>query len=242
MAQVAGFLFCPQECALCKAWVVNSQWVPLCRTCDSSLDRFRGPVCVFCGIPVPGEVTRSTGICTECRRIPPPYDWARGWGPYEGNLRRLIYRFKFEGDVRLSIPLGELLAEAWANGPDNTRPDWLVPIPCHRRRKRSRGFDQSEKLARRLSRLLKVPMFRGLWRQKRTQPQPGLSQSERRRNLRGAFALRHPSRLEGRRVLIVDDVMTSGTTVSEAAKLLSAAGTKNISILVVARAPRRKIL
>ncbi len=195
-------------------------------------------MCCYCGIPVPGEVTLDTGLCTDCRASPPPYDWARGWGSYQGDLRRLIHHFKFDGWRRLAAPLGDLLAESWRHAREAERPDWIVPIPCHKARRRERGFDQANLLARRLSRLLQIPLFPGLWRRRATRPQPGLRKSERLSNLRRAFSLKNPHRIESARILIVDDVMTSGTTVAEAARVLKEAGAVHIGVVVVARATR----
>ncbi len=239
LIRAAGTVLSPQECVLCRAWVVNSGWTPLCRLCLAELQPIWQPVCHYCGVPVPGALTRQAGCCCRCRRSPPPFDWARGWGIYEGELRKLIHAFKFERQRRLAAPLGDLLADAWSRSPAGAPPDWIIPIPCHSRRRRKRGFDQSVLAARRLSRRLGRPLFHGLNRCRETLPQPGLARAERRRNLRGAFGLNNAHLLADRSVLIVDDVMTSGTTVREAAELLRREGKcKNLGVLVVGRAKR----
>lgn len=235
--QIAGAVLFPQQCVLCQAWVANPEWSPLCRECREELAPDRLPICHYCGIPVPGELTRESGCCTQCRRTPPPFDWARGWGWFEGDLRRLVHAFKFGGSRRLAHPLSGLLAEVLQRAAEPP-PEWVVAVPCHPQRRRRRGFDQARLLADSLARRLGVPLFRGVRRTRPTRPQPGLGRTERRRNLRDAFGLRGAKRLRERRVLVVDDVMTSGATVEELSALLREAGCRSIGVAVVARARR----
>ncbi len=235
--QIAGAVLFPQQCVLCEAWVANPAWSPLCRPCLDELSVDRVPVCRWCGIPVPGELTRESGSCVRCRRNPPPFDWARGWGWFEGDLRRLVHAFKFGGTRRLADPLSGLLAEVVRRAPEPDV-DRVVAVPCHPRRRRRRGFDQARLLGEQLARRLELPHYRGVRRTRPTRPQPGLGRAERRRNLRGAFALRGAKQLRGSRVLLVDDVMTSGATVEELSGLLREAGCRSVGVAVVARARR----
>lgn len=238
LRKLSQALFFPQGCVICHEWVLNADFSPLCRSCFSSFERLDPRVCYCCGIPIPGNVLDDVGSCSQCRLDPPPFDFARAYGPYEGRLRRTIRKFKFEGFQRLAYPLGELLETCYRQTNANFTFDCILPVPLHRRRKRERGFDQTLLLSRALARRLGVPVFRGLRRVKYTIPQFGLEIQERRRNIRGAFALKSRDLPAGRNVLVVDDVMTTGTTVGEICTLLrSESNVKTIGVFAVARAP-----
>jgi ComF family protein len=159
-------------------------------------------------------------------------------GLYQEGLREAVHRFKFRGDLGLDRPLGELLAEALSGqAAPGWRPDLVVPVPLHRRRLAERTYNQSLLLARAVARSWRVPVpARLLLRTRATPPQQGLSAEERRRNLRGAFALRQP--LGGERVLLVDDVLTTGATARECARVLRDGGAGEVAVAVLARACR----
>lgn len=231
-------LFFPQQCVLCREWVLNADFSPLCRRCFHSLERLPARTCYYCGILVPGSILEHFAACSECRRGGRDFDFARSYGPYEGKLRRLIREFKFQGFCWLAAPLATLLEECYRGCAVDLDPQWIVPVPLHPRRKRERGFDQTLMLSRILSRRLGVPVFRGLVRSRYTSPLFGLDVSERKRVIRGAFALREGPPICGSDVLLLDDVMTTGTTVGEISRLLrQATGVKTIMVLTVARAP-----
>ncbi|MCZ6485795.1 MAG: phosphoribosyltransferase family protein [Acidobacteria bacterium] len=148
----------------------------------------------------------------------------------------MIRKFKFSGHQRLGHPLAELQATCYKNSGLDLEPDWIVPVPLHAQRKRERGFDQTLILSRALSRRLEIPVFRGLSRIQPTAPQSGLNLQERQRNVRDAFRLSQADRLSQRTVLLVDDVMTTGTTISEICQLLRKESTiHRIVVLTVAR-------
>jgi ComF family protein len=162
------------------------------------------------------------------------FDSASSYGFYEGSLRKLIHLYKYAGVHTLARPLGNYLLAAL---PRQERMDVIVPVPMHWRRKWSRGFNQSELLAREVSRRTGVPLAPALRRAKTTPPQAGLSDHERRRNVTGAF--RSTQALEGRHVLLVDDVMTTGATVSACAAVLKRCGAARVTVLTLARTDRR---
>lgn len=159
-------------------------------------------------------------------------------GLYEGALRHLVLRVKFAEDHAAARLLGGLLATACADLP---RPDGVVPVPLHPERLRRRGCNQCLELARLPAAVLGVPLRPGwLTRVVPTRPQTGLSRQERRSNLRGAFAA-HPD-VRGQRVLLVDDICTTGTTLARAADCLLRAGAVAVDCAVAARTPAHPVL
>jgi ComF family protein len=163
-------------------------------------------------------------------------DYARSVGRYEGSLRGILHAFKYDGRQSLAQPLAALLHAAGESVLDGA--DWVVPVPLHPWRQARRGFNQSHALAR----LLGIPVLRALWRVRATVPQTSLHAPARRRNVRGAFILspfvrRRSRSLDGRVVVLIDDVWTTGATLAACATVLRDAGTVEVRALTVARAP-----
>jgi ComF family protein len=161
----------------------------------------------------------------------------RSAGRYEGSLRAILHAFKYEGRRQLAAPLSSMMVTAGSCVLADA--ECVVPVPLHPWRRARRGFNQAEDLAGRLG----VPMQRLLWRARRTAPQTDLAAHSRRENVRGAFMLSpflssrtHQRWLEGRRVVIVDDVRTTGATLDACAAVLKSAGAREIRALTVARA------
>lgn len=176
------------------------------------------------------------GRCPLCRLGMRGFDAAYSFGMYEGRLRKLIHLFKY-GRIRpLARPLAAWLASAL---PLDQRFEAVVPVPLHWRRRWERGFNQAALLARAVARRCGVPSVRALRRRRATAAQAGLSHAGRRANVSGAFLARRDRRLAGRRVLLVDDVMTTGATASACAAALKRAGAAYVAVLTLARADRR---
>jgi ComF family protein len=235
---ISQALFFPQACVLCHRWVLNPDWSPLCQGCFARLEPLGRRICYSCGIPLPGDVLGIHGTCSQCRAQGNPFDFARAYGSYRGELRSLIIQFKFGHHQRLTHPLATLLQTCYERSELDLQPDWIVPVPPHVRRRRKRGFDQTLTLSRVLSQKLNVPVFPGLSRIKPTAPQSGLDLRQRRKNLRNAFRLSRPERLSDQSIVLVDDVMTTGTTISEVCRLLRMeTSIHTILVLTVARVP-----
>jgi len=228
-------LFFPQNCVLCGAWVANPDLSPLCRPCLAALPRHSGPQCQYCGVCLPANVADAFAVCSACRAQRHLFDLARSAGPYEGALRDLIRKYKFDGFRRLASPLAAILESVCAAEPGLGRSDWILAVPLHPRRRRERGFDQTLLLARLLSARLGVPVFSGLRRIRQTAPQFGLDHEERARNVRGAFGVTGAEALADASVLLIDDVMTTGATVNECARVLKMAGAVRVYVVTVAR-------
>jgi ComF family protein len=163
---------------------------------------------------------------------------ARAAALYEGAIRDLIHRLKYDGKVQVRRPLALLMAQRLAGFADHDSSDLLLPVPLHLKRIRERGFNQAILLGELLAREWKIPFERSLLRRIRwTEPQVNLAAGERAANVRGAFAVGDPSVVKGRRVILVDDVLTTGSTVSECSRVLKRAGAVEVFVATVARVP-----
>lgn len=238
-ANAALDLVFPPLCPLCQTRLGDGRRDPLCGDCWERLERLNPPCCQICGRPfMTFEPSGEGGRCGECRRRRPPFAYARAATLYNDTVREVIHAFKFGGKRAIANPLAEVMALAGEAAGLPEVVDCLVPVPLHRRRQAERGFNQSALLARRLGRRWRRPVVEGsLRRTTATCPQTELAADERRKNVRGAFALRRPKRIAGRRVLLIDDVMTTGATVSECARVLLGGGAATVGVLTAARVP-----
>ena len=174
-------------------------------------------------------------LCGACRRRVPGFDYARAAARYDGVVREALHAFKFRGQRALAVPLGALLVEATRAGLPRGA-TLLVPVPLHPRRERERGFNQAALLARRVGRAWGCAVREDvLVRTVATRSQTELDAAARRANVRDAFRARRPALVEGRHVVLVDDVLTTGATLSECARCLRAAGAASVGALTVAR-------
>ena len=207
-----------------------------CELCRSDLVPICSPFCLECGIPfVSKEGDNHT--CWECLTEKKYFRKARAFGVYDGSLMEAIHVFKYGKKAVVSTPLVALLRDTFYHfwGRDNV--DLLIPVPLHIKRLRERGFNQAHLLITKWARQDQIP-FDGLAlsRSRWTQPQTALSRKERKRNIRNAFSVENPERIRGKKILLVDDVYTTGSTVNECAKVLMTAGAEWVDVLTLARA------
>jgi len=221
----------PPACPLCRktfpvAW--QQSFCPDCMLSYSSLPDAR---CSCCALPFTG-VDNSTHLCGRCIEKPPPFEKVYPVGCFTGSLREAVHRFKFSQQVGLDRILGQML--------DNHLPadldfDMLVPVPLHKRRLRQRSYNQSLLLAKELGRLRGLPVVADLLQKRvETGAQQKLSAKQRERNLRQVFTLQR--KLQGERVLLVDDVMTTGATSRACSQALLDSGAAAVWVTVVGRA------
>src|SRR5260221_7684489 len=245
-------VFFPANCRICEELLTRANGIPICGGCLASFVPVGKKVCEICGRPMPpvtSSMTSTEGakqLCPICREQPGKekriyaFDRARSYAVYEGALVRAILLLKFERMEPLGVWFAERLAEVVkAEGLDA---DVVVPVPLHRNRERERGYNQADLIARPLARRLKLPHRAVLL--VRTRPRPDkhvLSLEERWESVRGAFATRPGSQVDNLRVLLVDDVMTTGATLDACARALRAAGAKSVTGLTVARAARHPL-
>jgi ComF family protein len=176
------------------------------------------------------------GVCSVCRSGLRGFDRATCFGFYEGTLRSLIHLYKYSGMKPLARPLARFLERAIDV---DERFDAVAAVPLHWRRKWERGFNQAELLARHVAARRNIPLVNVLRRKRPTQVQASLAMAGRRRNVAGAFILRAGANVSGRRILLIDDVMTTGATASACAMVLKRAGAKSVSLATLARVDRR---
>jgi len=212
---------------------VEDHDTPLCPVCEDTLLPLEPPLCSVCGVPFAAE-GGGERPCGRCASSPPAFTAARAAWWYGGELETLLQRFKFGGRRELAGFLAGLACDPLPPGLGT--PDLVVPVPLARPRLRRRGYDQAWLLAREVGRRLGLPATpRAVVRRRHTAPQTGLSAAARADNVRGAFS---PGRadLAGRRVLLVDDVLTTGASAGAAAQALLDAGAASVAVLAVARA------
>lgn len=217
----------PPACLACAAPLDAAQ--VFCPACAAQMEPL-GPACPRCGRPARGKAC-------ACQMDPPPYDRAVALAVYGGPLRRALHQFKYGHRLALGHGLGRVMVQG-APRDLLAQTDLLLPVPLHPWRMFKRGFNQSLLLARALSQDRGLPLLRdGLRRTRHTRPQVGLKRHERAGNVAGAFAVRdaRAELLRGRRVLLVDDVFTSGATVGECARVLKQAGAASVMVLTLAR-------
>ncbi len=233
-----GNLLLPEDCRLCGLPLRDLSRVPVCEACL----RLPCPLtaeyfCVSCRTPFSNPFPLdASGRCALCRSDLRGFDAAYSYGAYEGALRDLIHLLKYDRIRTLAPRLADLLMVAL---PREERLDAIVPMPLHWRRFWQRGFNQSSLLAGEVSRRSGLPVVRAVRRVRATAPQAGLTNAKRRANVAGAFAPVRHSAVRGLRLLLVDDVMTTGATASACARALKTAGASRVIFLALARADRR---
>lgn len=238
----------PSDCRLCGTPLVTISRLPVCAECISRIQPISGLLCALCGerIFTPFAQQVSGVECGLCRRAAPPFARAVAYGSYDRELRGLIHLLKYEGVLPAKKTLGRLLAQAIASLTEDMGPEIaLVPVPLHAGKRRQRGFNQTELVAVEAVKFIGNKRFRletgALARRRNTESQIGLTRHQRRENMRGAFAVIKRDAVKGREILLVDDVFTTGTTVSECSKVLLRAGASKIWVATIARTLKAEV-
>ena len=227
----------PPICHICHSFIPNASTLHICPTCRDLLPLVVSPLCPICGIPFIGA--GSDHRCGACLANPPLFDTARAPFLYEGSIRDLIHSFKYSQKTHLRNPLALLTIEGMGVFLTEKKPNLIIPVPLHRSRLRQRGFNQAVLLGRIVSQHLSLPMRTDvLVRTRPTEPQIDLSATERRVNVKGAFAIYKPEQIACKRILLLDDVMTTGSTMNECAKVLKNAGAESVMAVTIARTAR----
>ncbi len=236
----------PSDCRICEQPLLNISALPVCPDCLDQLHPVRGKVCSICSERVLSTYAEPDDTdlrrCPVCRRIERPFLRAVAYGSYDDELRELIHLLKYNGVRPAAKVLGRLLAESIAAiEPEFEQATVLViPVPLYKGKRRQRRFNQAEMIARAALKVLparrRLQLSAGILRRVRdTRSQIGLTSHQRRENMRGAFAVPRAAQVTGREVLLVDDVYTTGTTVSECARVLRKAGAAQVWVATVAR-------
>lgn len=229
-------LLLPLRCHICRTVIENSGPLHICPDCHGKLPFISSPVCNVCGVPFYGA--GDDHPCGRCLSDPPHYNSARAALCYDGACRELIHAFKYTGKSHLRRPLGLLTAQALADYAAQCAADLILPAPLHKKRLRMRGFNQALLLAEVLSDEWHIPLLRqALIRNRWTTPQMELDRNDRLHNLHGAFSVSDVAAIAGKRALLVDDVVTTGSTLQECARTLKKAGATAVFAVSVAHAP-----
>jgi competence protein ComFC len=234
----------PAGCRICDKLLIEARRVPICQECLSAFQRIPELSCEICGLPLPAftRQEREPMLCPACRNKTYAFDRARSFAVYDGPLVQAILLLKFEQIEPLGAWFAKRLAELVSNEGTALAADVVVPVPLHRDRERERGYNQAALISRPLAKQLRLPHKAVLLMRTRARPDKRiLSLEERWDSVRGAFATRPGSQVDNLRVLLVDDVLTTGATLDACARALREAGAKSVVGLTVARAVRNPL-
>jgi ComF family protein len=227
-------LFYPATCVVCAANVERSEY--LCADCQRAAPRIVAPFCTKCSEPFPGAITQ-TFSCANCEHRVLHFDCAVAAYRSRGLVRKLVHEFKYARQRHLRYPVAGWLRETLSDPRLHGRHfDVIVPVPLHVARERERGFNQALLLAELLTPAIPAPLRPVLERTRYTTTQTAYDRVERMENLHGAFRLRKKQDVRDLRVLLIDDVLTTGSTLSECARVLRAAGAVSVHAATAARA------
>ncbi|HJU11118.1 MAG TPA: ComF family protein [Candidatus Binataceae bacterium] len=236
-----NFVF-PPRCAACDIRMSIDTKARICEGCVQMIERIPEPICDKCGVPLVVQDSLRPDWCRACIDSPPHFGRARAIARYRPGIPEdgqvvpsIIRRHKYGRDQSLAVALAQCLGDTL---PLNSHEyDLVIPVPLHRRRLRWRGFNQAALLGAAVASRMNCMMDAvTLARIRDTPPQTMQHSAERRLNVRGAFAVTRPARIANRKVLLVDDVMTTGGTLDECARTLLAAGARQVDVFTLARA------
>jgi ComF family protein len=225
----------PLNCLHCGQFDVLTAEQPLCRQCLELIPYNKPPFCIGCSRHLP-QYTEQ-GLCQDCREQPPLFDNAWVFTRYEGVMMPLIRAFKFHNKTSLRHTFRHMANIFLNRYSVSLKADMLIPVPIHPARLRERTYNQSELLASVLEDLSGIPVEAGLLAKHRLTPrQSDLRRKERWTNIQGAFRIEHPSRVRGKSIFLVDDLLTTGATASEAARVLKDAGASRVELIALSAA------
>ncbi len=229
-----SFLY-PEICQVCRQERAQAAEGFVCLACRQGVRFVKPPFCEHCGLPYDGDIT-TTFECTNCAELDLPFSKARSAVVINDMMRDVIHRYKYQQALWFEPFLADLLVRE--AGPVLAREKWdmIVPVPLHSTKRREREFNQAERLAAQLGGATRLPVNTKLLRRvEPTGSQTRLNRKQRTENMRNAFALRRETRLNGARVVLLDDVFTTGATTSACARVLLAAGAGEVCVWTVAR-------
>lgn len=226
-------LYLPLNCPVCGNLPFDGSANMFCAECLASLDFIGGPVCPGCG----GPLTGIFGMCPDCMDAEADRPWEKAFAltSMTGVGKELIHAFKYQNRPELARPLGAVAAMRFGTELLAQKIDLIVPTPLHWFRRLSRGYNQAELFADGLAERLGIPVLDALRRVKWTHQQAKLSKRERILNLKQAFSIKDSTKVKKRAILLIDDVMTTGSTLAAAAQTLLDAGADRVCVLVIAR-------
>lgn len=223
----------PPRCQICQAFLNSND--PFCPTCIEGFTKITSPKCLICGRPFQSE-SEEDHACEGCLRKRPVFDRAGAPYLYHGSAMTAVHQFKYAKKDHMAKPLGKLLADYAVLRLRGLGECLMVPVPLHPKKLRERGFNQSLLLAKHVSKLLSLELdIFSLRRIRYTRPQTGLKSDQRRKNVSKAFEVLDRKAIDGKRIVLVDDVATTGNTLNECSRVLKRSGAKNVFCIVFAR-------
>ena len=236
LARLAELLVFPSFCKICREPLERTGERIVCAACLRKLAPWTGSRCPHCGRFEAGEA--ADHLCGRCLGHAPAFSLHRSCGAYGGTLKDVILLFKYRRFAPLNRPLASFAQDSLAGDEALWEgADRFVPVPLHPARRRERGFNQARLLARDLGRLRGLGVLdRALIKTRNVPAQAGLKAADRARNVRRAYAVRQPDRIAGKTLILVDDVTTTGATIRECARVLVAAGAKDVRAITIAQA------
>src|SRR5437773_4024903 len=233
IVEALASLFYPATCVVCSANIDNAEY--LCADCRQCAPRIVAPFCAKCSEPFPGAITQ-TFRCANCEHRVLHFDCAVAAYRSRGLVRKLVHEFKYAKQRHLRYPVAGWLRETLSDPRLRGRHfDVIIPVPLHPARERERGFNQATLLAELLATSTTAPLRAALERTRYTTTQTAYDRAERMENLHGAFRLRKNQDVRDLRVLLIDDVLTTGSTLSECARVLRRAGASCVYAATAAR-------
>ncbi len=235
----------PLSCLICKEALSSVHNQPLCAACWKKIKLNLPPFCPKCGKFLPSVAWAKGGLpaktqdlsCYDCQRSSFLFKKANSACIYEGVVKQCVHLFKYQLKLSLAKPLAGLMIDFAREFLDMNRIDIIIPVPLQAKKKRQRQFNQSELLAQPLARAFNKELdLKTLMKTRTTTAQMGLSGAKRRKNIIGAFFVKYPAAVSNKRVLLIDDIFTTGSTVNECARTLLQAGAKEVEVFTLAAA------
>lgn len=226
-------LILPDYCIICNKRI--SEKIMLCPSCIKRINMIESPICPKCGLPYT-KSCKEDHLCGRCLKDKMFFDKAWQVGYYNGVLRKTITSLKYNGKTGISSYLGKLMATKIVNEKNKIDYHFLIPVPLHMNKIKGRGYNQSYFLAKEVGKILKLKVeFKNLSKIIDAPSQTGLSIRERKKNVKETFYLKNSSRIQNKKILLIDDVYTSGATINECARVLKRGGAETVDVLTLGR-------
>ncbi|OGF63860.1 MAG: hypothetical protein A2Y62_18930 [Candidatus Fischerbacteria bacterium RBG_13_37_8] len=230
-----GSVIFPVSCCLCDVYLNNQA---ICDRCWSKVLIIDEPYCIRCSKPFLNPLLlpyADSLLCEDCQEHPIYFKKCRSLAIYQDEFIHIIHKFKFANKPYLGNNLGERLAHLLLEEVDFQGIDLIIAVPLEKSRERKRGYNQSWLIAKYASKFLGIPVLRSVLGRHKGIPQSNLSMRERRKNIRGSFFIKRGAGIKGKRILLIDDVFTTGSTVNECSRILRHAGAREVLVATLAR-------